>query len=102
MFNRPLGIQEFHRKYVLVPVDNAANNVDVVCFHCFQKIKLLYLIHYVNNSKQELGGTRAYQEIDSDETSVVNGHLNALPVKFSVCVSECQDKLPAMDWLQTV
>ena len=25
-----LGIQEFHRKYVLVPVDKAANNVVVV------------------------------------------------------------------------
>ena len=25
------GIQEFHRRYVLVPVDKAANNVVVVC-----------------------------------------------------------------------
>ena len=28
------GIQEFHRKYVLVPADKAANNIVVVCqFH---------------------------------------------------------------------
>ena len=27
--------------------------------------------------------------------SVVNAHLNDLPVKFSVCVNEGQDKLPA-------
>ena len=25
------GIQEFHRKYVLVPADKAANNVVIVC-----------------------------------------------------------------------
>ena len=25
------GIQEFHRKYVLVPADKASNNIDVVC-----------------------------------------------------------------------
>ena len=25
-----LGIQEFHRKYVLIPADKAANNVEVV------------------------------------------------------------------------
>ena len=25
------GIEDFHRKYVLVPADKAANNVDVVC-----------------------------------------------------------------------
>ena len=58
------GIQEFHRKYVLVPADNAANNVVVVC-----------RLHYINTLKQELDGTRAYQDIDSDEMSVVNAHL---------------------------
>ena len=31
--------------------------------------------------------------------SVVNAHLNDVPVKFSVCVSEGQDKLPTMYWL---
>ena len=82
------GIQEFHRKYVLVPADKAANNVVVVC-----------RLHYVNTLKQELDGTRAYLETDTDEGSVVNAHLNDLPVKFSVCVNEGQDKLPTMYWL---
>ena len=31
--------------------------------------------------------------------SVVNAHLNDLPVKFSVCVNKGQDKLPTMYWL---
>ena len=31
--------------------------------------------------------------------SVVNAHLNDLPVKFSVCVNEGKDKLPTMYWL---
>ena len=31
--------------------------------------------------------------------SVVNAHLNDLPVKFFVCVNEGQDKLPTMYWL---
>ena len=82
------GIQEFHRKYVLVPADKAANNVVVVC-----------RLHYVNTLKQELDGTRAYLETDTDEVSVVNAHLNDLPVKFSVCVNEGQDKLPTLYWL---
>ena len=82
------GIQKFHRKYVLVPADKAANNVVVVC-----------RLHYVNTLKQELDGTRAYLETDTDEVSVVNAHLNDLSVKFSVCVNEGQDKLPTMYWL---
>ena len=76
------GIPEFQRKYVLVPADKAANNVVVVC-----------RLHCVNTSKQELDGTRAYLETDTDEVSVVNAHLNDLPGKFSVCVNEGQDKL---------
>ena len=59
----------------------AANNVVVVC-----------RLHYVNTLKQELDGTRAYLETDTDEVSVVNAHLNDLPVKFSVCVNEGQNK----------
>ena len=39
------GIQEFHRKYVLVPADKAANNVVVVC-----------RLHFINTFKQELNG----------------------------------------------
>ena len=31
--------------------------------------------------------------------SVVNAHLNDLPVKFSVCVNEGKGKLPTMYWL---
>ena len=85
------GIQEFHRKYVLVPADKAANNVVVVC-----------RLHYVNTLKQELDGTRAYLETDTDELSVINAHLKDLPVKFSVCVSEGQDKLPTMYSQKTI
>ena len=69
----------------MVPADKAANDVVVVC-----------RLHYVNTLKQELDGTRAYLETDTDEMSVVNAHLNDLPVKFFVCVNEGQDKLPTM------
>ena len=52
------SIQEFHRKYVLIPADKAANKVVVVC-----------RLHYVNTLKQEPDGTRAYLETDSDEST---------------------------------
>ena len=65
------GIQEFHRKYVLVPADKAANNVVVVS-----------RLHYINTLKQELDGTRAYKETDSDEIFAVNVHLNGLSLGY--------------------
>ena len=71
------GIQEFHRKYVLVPADKAANNVVVVC-----------RLHYINTLKQELNGTKAYEETSIDEKSVVYSHSNEIPNKFAVDVKE--------------
>ena len=82
------GIQEFHRKYVLVPADKAANNVVVVCW-----------LHYINTLKQELNGTKAYEETSKDEKSVVYSHSNKIPKKFAVYVKERQDRLPTMYWL---
>ena len=82
------GIHEFHRKYVLVPADKAASNVVVVC-----------RLHYINTLKQELNGTKAYEEISIDEKSVVFSHSNEIPNKFAVDVKERQDMLPTMFWL---
>ena len=82
------GIQEFHRKYVLVPADKAASNVVVVC-----------RLHYINTLKQELNGTKAYEETSKDEKSVVYSHSNEIPNKFAVYVKEHQDRLPTMYWL---
>ena len=82
------GIQEFHRKYVLVPADKAANNVVVVC-----------LLHYNKTIKQELNGTKACEETSIDEKSVVYSHSNEIPNKFAVDVKERQDRLSTMYWL---
>ena len=81
------GIQEFHRKYVLVPADKAANNIVVVRW-----------LHYINTLKQELNGTKAYK-ISTDEKTVVNIHSIDLPYKFAVNVKERQDRLPTVYWL---
>ena len=74
------GIQEFHRKYVLVPADKAANNIVVVC-----------RLHYntsINTLKQELNGSKAYEETSNDEKTVVKSHSNEVPYKFAVNVKE--------------
>ena len=83
------GIQEFHRNYVLVPADRAANNVVVVVCR----------LHYINTLKQELNCTKANKETSKDEKSVVYSHSNEIPNKFAVDVKERQDRLPTMYWL---
>ena len=82
------GIQEFNRKYVLVPAGKAANNIVVVC-----------RLHYINTLKQELNGTKAYKETSTEENTIFYSHSNDLPYKFAINVKERQDKLPTMYWL---
>ena len=55
----------------------AANNVLVVC-----------RLHYINTLKQELNGTKAYEETPIDEKSVVHRHSNVIPKKFAEDVKE--------------
>ena len=80
------GVQEFHRKYVLVPTDKTANYV--VC-----------RFHYINTLKRELNGTKAYEGTSIDEKSVVYSHSNEIPNTFAVDVMERRDRLPTMYWL---
>ena len=82
------GIQEFHRKYALVPAGKAANNVAVVC-----------RLHYIDTFKHELNGTKAYEKTSIDEKYIVYSHSNEIPNKFAVDVKERQDRLPTMYWL---
>ena len=83
-----LGIQEFHRKYVLVPVDKAANNVVVV-----------WRLHYISTSKQDLSGTKAYEQTSAEEQSVINHHIFQNATRFGVSVDEDQERLPTFCWL---
>ena len=72
----------------MVPADKAANNIVDVC-----------RLHYINTLKQELNGTKAYEETSIDEKSIVYSNLNEIPNKFPVDVKERQDRLPTMYWL---
>ena len=57
------GIEDFHRKYVLVPADKAANNV------------VVWRLHYIDTLKQELSGTKAYEQTSEKEKSIINNQV---------------------------
>ena len=85
------GSQEFHRKYVLAPADKAANNIVVV-----------WRLYYISTLKQELGSTKTYERISTDERSIVNTHSTDITAKFAVSIKEKQDRLPTLYWLPTL
>ena len=81
-------IEEFHSKFALVPADKAANNVVVV-----------WRLHYIYTLKQELGGTKAYEQTSEKEKSVINNHTFHNATRFALSVNEDQERLPTFYWL---
>ena len=65
---------------------------------CKQRCCCLSL-HYINTLKQELKGTKAYEETSVDKKSVVYSHSTEIHNKFAVDVKERQDRLPTKYWL---
>ena len=68
--------------YVMVPADEAANNIIVVC-----------RLHFLNTLKQKLSCTKACKETSADEKTFINSHSNGIHYKFAVNVKEHQEKL---------
>ena len=84
------GIEEFHRKYLLVPAIK------------LQTTLLLfdgYRLHYIDTLKQELSGTKAYEQTSEKEKSVINNHIFHNASRFAVSVNENQNRLPTFYWL---
>ena len=70
-----------------------------------QLIKLLIMLLLCddfiisNTLKQELGSTKTYERISTDERSIVNTHSIDITAKFAVSMKEKQDRLPTLYWL---
>ena len=69
-----------------------------------QLIKLLIMLllcddYYINTLIQELGSTKTYERISTDERSIVNTHSIDITAKFAVSIKVKQDKLPTLYWL---
>ena len=56
-------------------------------------------MHYINTLKQELSGTKAYEQTSAEEKSVINHHIFQNATRFGVSVDEDQERLPTVYWL---
>ena len=55
--------------------------------------------YYINTLIQELGSTKTYERISTDERSIVNTNSIDITAKFAVSIKEKQDRLPTLYWL---
>ena len=56
-------------------------------------------MHYIDTLKQELSGTKAYEQTSEKEKSVINNHIFHNATRFAVSVNEDQERLPTFYWL---
>ena len=54
---------------------------------------------YIDTLKQELSGTKAYEQTSEKEKSVINNHIFDNATRFAVSVNEDQERLPTFYWL---
>ena len=59
-------------------------------------------MHYIDTLKQELSGTKAYEQTSEKEKSVINNHIFHNATRFAVSVNEDQERLPTFYWLPTL
>ena len=63
---------------------------------CISNLPIYILIISI---KQELGSTKTYERVSTDERSIVNTHSIDITAKFAVSIKEKQDRLPTVYWL---
>ena len=56
-------------------------------------------MHYIDTLKQELIGTKAYEQTSEKKKSVINNHIFHNATRFAVNVNENQERLPTFNWL---
>ena len=56
-------------------------------------------MHYIDTLKQQLSGTKAYEQTSEKEKSVINNHIFHNATRFAVNVNEDQERLPTFYWL---
>ena len=65
-----------------------------------QLIKLAIMLlcddYYINTLIQEIGSTKTYERISTDERSIVNTHSIDITAKFAVSIKEKRDRLPTL------
>ena len=54
---------------------------------------------YINTLKQELSGTKAYEQTSAEEKSVINHRIFQNATRFGVSVDEDKERLPTFYWL---
>ena len=81
-------LNELHEKYVLVPIDKAANNIAIICKK-----------YYVTVILKEIGildaGNETYEKINKNQVEIIQEYNTRLKLS-----SESKDKsLPTMYWI---
>ena len=87
-------LYQFHSKFVLVPIDKAANNKAIVC-KCFYIEKLLLEIGLLNNSSE------TYKLSSRNADEVINTNID-LCKSFKLTFSDIHHSLPFMYWVPKI
>ena len=84
-------LEEFHSKYVVVPIDKASNNFAFICKKFYVQ-RILVEIGIMDNP------STTYRVVEKDIQSIILNNI-AVCDKFGLSVDENNQKLPIMYWI---
>ena len=83
-------LAEFHKKYVLVPIDKASNNIAIICKQFYVK-RLLKEVGALGNPNP------TYQLSNANKLDIINNNM-VLCERYGLELKEQQKSLPIMYW----
>lgn len=84
-------LEILHNKYVIVPVDKAANNFAFIC-------KRYYVARLLTEVGIPNGSSQTYERLDTDYHKIINDNIE-LCKKYGLQVGEREQCLPIMYWI---
>ena len=84
-------LETIHNKYVIVPVDKAANNFAFIC-------KIYYVARLLVEVGIPIGNCQTYERLDKDYHQIINDNIE-LCKKYGLQVGEKEQYLPIMYWM---
>ena len=83
-------LKEFHEKYVIVPIDKAANNIAVICkrFYVFRLLQEIGVLGTVSST---------YELSEKNRDEIISNNIQ-LTEQYGLKLTEKQKLLPIMYW----
>ena len=92
------SLREIHNKFVLVPIDKAANNIAFICKRFYASVIVKELgLQNINSANSS-----TYESLNIDIADIMKSHKDTLTEEFNINIDHSMELLPTMYWIPKI